>query len=156
MLAARVGWDGEEQTRGQEEVSVSLGNRKSLFSCSWGWEEDFSSGESSVLPAEDPCTPSVALVTSILCLRGNFTSSQGLRELCQTHSLLLCELAHVPAIAAVLSPLVLPVAAEGGCILWCEAELWLGGVSRPGITAVLCSCRLQRLGSRFLCARFPC
>lgn len=94
MLAARVGWDGEEQTRGQEEVSVSLGNRKSLFSCSWGWEEDLSSGESSVLPAEDPCTPSVALVTSILCLRGNFTSSQGLRELCQTHSLLLCELAQ--------------------------------------------------------------
>lgn len=34
------------------------------------------------------------LVTSILCLRGNFTSSQGLREFCQTHSLLLCELAQ--------------------------------------------------------------
>lgn len=73
---------------------MSLGNRKTLFSWSWGWEEDLSSGESSFLPAEDPCTPSAALMTSILCLRGNFAHSQGLRELCQTLSLLLCELAQ--------------------------------------------------------------
>lgn len=118
---------------------MSLGNRKSLFSCSWGWEEDPSSGESSVLPAEDPCTPSVALVTSILCLRGNFTSSQGLRELCQTHSLLLCELAQWGLwlqLQQSSAPLFSPWLQKGGA--FCGVKLSSGWEGFPGLALLLC------------------